>query len=66
MRAKGYFKEEAVLRTLQQQLPREVDSMRQAAYVAAAAPDALTATATMVTLSAALGTRSALSSIGYK
>jgi hypothetical protein len=37
--------------------------MRQAAYVAAAATDALTAVATMVTLSAILDTRSALSSI---
>jgi hypothetical protein len=37
--------------------------MRQATYVAAAVPDALTALAMMVMLSAALGMRSALSSI---
>jgi hypothetical protein len=63
MRAKGYSKEEAVNWTLQQQVRWEVDSMRRVAYVAAAAPNALTAAATLVTLSAAPGTRSALSSI---
>jgi hypothetical protein len=60
IRAKGYSKEEAINGTLQQQVCRDVDSMRQAAYVAAAAPDNLTAAATMVTLSAASSTRSAL------
>ncbi len=63
MREKGYSKEEAINRTLQQQVRREVNSLRQAAYVAAAALDALTAAATMVTMSAAPGTRSALSLI---
>jgi hypothetical protein len=66
MRAKRYSEEEAVNWTLQQQVCWEVDSMKQAAYVAAAAPEALTNAAMMVTLSATPRTRSALSLVSLE
>jgi hypothetical protein len=59
------WQRKAVNQTLQQQVHWKDGSLRQATYVAAA-QDALTATATMVALSVASGTRSALSLVSLE